>query len=178
MAYRETIGGKGYLGTPQYWNFFNTDSGGVHPGTCCGQAAIFSYLRTVGDKEKTSFKSFVLKYPPNTLFGSLGSSRERIVEIIKANGYKCYEGRGGTELRKYLKMGRPAIVCQDVGAAGWGTWGLHWTTVFGYDANYYYLTNWENPRNACTPANFNKGWSTGLTNTVAWSSNLFWIPWK
>jgi hypothetical protein len=151
----------------------------VHSGTCCGQAAIFSYLHTVGDKKIKSFKSFVLKYPPNMLFGALGTNKERIVETIKANGYKCYEGRGGSELRKYLAMGRPAIVCQDVGAAGWSSGGLHWTTVFGYDAMDYYLTNWEKPyRNSCPRTSFTKGWNTGMTTTITWSSNLFWVPWK
>ena len=172
MSAQRAMDYAGYQGKYSiWWDYFNQDSQGLHPNTCCGQAAIFSALATQGKiPAGTSFKSFVRRFPPNNLFGSLGSSWQRIVEIIKANGSQVEMRKGETELRRMLRDG-PVLVCTDVGAAGWGKWGLHWTTVFGYTSGFYFLSNWEtNPW--CTTEHFKAGWNSPLT-AVATGSQMW-----
>lgn len=156
-----------------YWNYFNYDSGGEHPNTCCGQAAIFSVMMTMGKSYPTGFKYFVKTYPPNNFFGTLGTGKNEILRILTKNKLYFDERTGETALRQQLKCG-PVIVCLDVGAAGWGKWGLHWVAVFGYTESHYYLNNWEPNTGAdfrCSRANFNKGWNTWMTNTASQTSN-------
>jgi hypothetical protein len=166
----------GLHGTLTYWNYGNDDALGAYPKTCCGQAAMYSYLKTRGSMS-INFAQFVRKYPPNNLGGTLGTSRERIAETLGKCGYKTYTARGEGALRSTLSYA-PVIVCLDVGAAGWGEWGLHWVAVFAYDSGHYYLTNWEDTDYYCTRDNFTKGWNTWLTSTVAWTSSTFIVPYK
>jgi hypothetical protein len=178
MAYKVTNIPSKYIGKYRnYWNYFNQDSNGVHPNTCCGQAAIFAALRTQGWTYKSSFSSFVSTYPPNNFFGTLGTSWQEIVRICAKNGFKTEQQEGEMKLRQTLKKG-PAIVCLDVGAAGWGKWGLHWTAVFGYTSSHYYLTNWDGIDYRCTTENFLKGWNTWMTNTASQTSNWLFHPYK
>lgn len=49
MAYKVTNIPKSYKGLHRsYWNYFNSDAGGLHPNTCCGQAAMYSAMKTMG----------------------------------------------------------------------------------------------------------------------------------
>ena len=178
MAYKVTNIPKDYKGLHrEYWNYFNQDSGGVHPGTCCGQAAIYSVMRTKGKSYPSGFKNFVKTYPPNNFFGMLGTSWQEIVRVLKANGFKVAQQQGEGNLRNALKTG-PAIVCLDVGAAGWNGWGLHWTAVFGYTSLTYYLTNWDGTGYTCSRDYFNKGWDTWLTSTASCTSKYYFAPHK
>jgi len=176
MAYKVNNIPKDYIGKHrEYWNYFNSDSNGEHSGTCCGQAAIYSALRTLGWSYKLSFKYFVKNYPPNNFFGTLGTSRDEIVRIVGKNGYRVEQYHGENSLRQVLASG-PAIVCLDVGAAGWGNWGLHWVAVFGYTKSHYYLNGWDGNTGAdfrCSRDKFNKGWNTWLTNNASQSS--YWL---
>lgn len=178
MPIFENIKAANYIGSKSYWNYFNSDSNGIHPKTCCGQAAIYSFLRTKSAKQKSGFSAFVTKYPPDMLWGSCGSSWQRIREILNANGYKFGVQYGEGALRTALKSG-PVIVCLDIGAAGWSQNGLHWVTVFGYTKNNYYLTQWEgSDGNHCSRENFNNGWNTWLTNGVSATTHACYIPYK
>jgi hypothetical protein len=117
------------------------------------------------------------------LFGTLGTSREKIQEMLRCYGYKSAKGKGESELRKRLKIG-PAVVCLDAGATGDAWFGLHWVAVFGYvDKNQYhdatyYITNWVGYGGELSRAKFNKGWNTYLTSSVSWSSHEFYYPYK
>ena len=176
MAYLVDKIPRDYVGKyRKYWNYFNYDSKGEHSNTCCGQAAIYSALYTLGWKYPHTFKYFVANYPPNNFFGSLGTSRDEIVRILGKNGFRVEQYQGEKTLREVLQSG-PAIVCLDVGAAGWGKWGLHWVSVFGYTNSHYYVNNWDPATGAdyrCSRDNFNKGWNTALTNTAAQTS--YWL---
>lgn len=160
-----------------YWNYFNSDAGGLHPNTCCGQAAIYSALRTMDGKQTQTLKGFVNLYPPNLLGGSLGSSWQRIIEILKSRGYKTEVQYGESALRKALPAG-PVLVCLDIGASGWDRGGLHWVTVFGYTESTYYITAWEKTGYWITRKNFLAGWKTWLTITASATSNACFIPYK
>lgn len=119
-------------------------------------------------------------YPPNNFFGTLGTSWQEIVRVLKAQGYKVYQQQGESGLRETLKTG-PALVCLDVGAAGWGKWGLHWVSVFGYTDSYYYLNGWDSSTGAdykCSRKNFKDGWNTWMTSTFSQTSNWFFAPYK
>ena len=179
MPTLEYIKSTSYKGAYRcYWNYFNSDSNGVHPNTCCGQAAIYSALRTKDGKPKLGFQSFVKKYPPDMLWGSCGSSWQRIISVLNSNGYKCAVQYGEGALHTALKSG-PVLVCLDIGAAGWSKDGLHWVTVFGYSNNNYYLTQWEGgEQNSCSRDYFNKGWNTWLTNCVSATTKACYIPYK
>lgn len=177
MPTKDTVDPKGYIGKYKtFWNYVNSDSGGVHTNTCCGQAAVYSAYRTMMDfaQFKGGFGNFVRQYPPNNLFGTLGSSPQRVLEIMRALRFKPRQGSGENGLRNELKRG-PVIVCQDVGAAGWNDWGLHWTCVFGYTPTHYYLTQWGRT-NFCSREHFLKGWNTALTTIASNSSNRYYVP--
>ena len=163
----------------QYWNYVNEDSS-LHKGSCCGQAAVYSVLRTINPKKFTgSFQSFVEKNPPNMLFGTLGTSRERILQTFRKHGFKASKGEYETPLRIRLLHG-PVVVCLDVGATGdygkgIGGWGLHWVAVFGYTHSHYQITNW-NGGTRLSHEKFRKAWNTSLTSAAAWSSCEYYYP--
>jgi hypothetical protein len=168
MATNPNITAEGYIGRyRRYWDYTNRDSGGLHTRTCCGQAAVYSALRTMGSPGIT-FPSFVRKYPPNVLGGTLGSSKELIKEMVLDNGCFWMPTFEESGLRLDLLSG-PVIVCLDINAAGNDGFGLHWVTVFGYSASRYYLSNWTTdsiPRHK-----FIAGWNTALTTWASGTNN-------
>jgi hypothetical protein len=168
MATNPHISEAGYTGRySTYWDYTNRDAGGLYPHNCCGQAAVFSALKTMGMIEG-SLKSFVQKYHPDVFGGSLGSSKELIKKMVRENGryiHNTYEESG---LRNSLRSG-PVIICLDVNAAGGDKWGLHWVCVFGYSASRYYLSNWY--EDAIQRNKFIAGWNTILTTIASTTSN-------
>jgi hypothetical protein len=169
-------GASGVTGTKRYYNYNNDDALGKYAKTCCGQAAMYSYLKTRGSMS-ISMPQFVNKYPPNNLGGMLGTSKERIAETFGKCGYKTYNAWGEDSLRSTLSYA-PVLACVDVGAAGWSGWGLHWVAIFAYDSGWYYLNNWDTPDYACTRDNFMRGWKSWLVNSGAWAANMFIVPYK
>jgi hypothetical protein len=167
MATNPYITDEGYTGRYRsYWDYTNRDSGGLHTKTCCGQAAVYSVLKTVGSPRMT-FKAFVRTYPPDVLGGTFGSSKELIRTMLWSHGHISMPTSGESELRRELLNG-PVIVCLDINAAGNDGFGLHWVTVFGYTASRYYLSNWTT--DSIQRYKFIAGWNTALTTLASGTS--------
>ena len=179
MAKIESVQASDYVGFYRtYWNYTNADSNGAHTNSCCGQAAIYSALRTRFGSQKLGFPAFVRKYPPDIVGGSFGTSWQRIRQTVVASGYKLGIQYGETALHNALNSG-PVIVCLDVGAAGWGKPGLHWVSVFGRTSKHYYLTQWQGGGgNRVSREHFLAGWQTWLTTGLSATSRGCYIPYK
>ena len=167
MATNSYVSDENYIGRYRsYWNYTNKDSGGLHTKTCCGQAAVYSAIRTAGSPTMT-FRTFVRTYPPDVLGGTFGSSKELIRRMLWSHGHISTNASGESELRSQLLNG-PVIVCLDINAAGNDGFGLHWVTVFGYTASRYYLSNWTS--SAIQRYKFIAGWDTALTTLASGTS--------
>jgi hypothetical protein len=176
MARRIVVNDNGtslypYRGIQSFWNYTNRDSS-EHTNQCCGQAAVYSINRTRHNTEaEGGLTNFVRKYPPDVFFGTLGSSKERIIEMLHAVRFRfrtdTFSGLDGS------LHNNPVIVCLDVNAAGLGGMGLHWVSIFGYTQSYYYLSNWEN--NRITRDQLFKGVTAPLTNLSNTNGRIY-IP--
>jgi hypothetical protein len=125
---------------------------------CCGQAAVASVVEVMGkntfkgsDKLMELFKYVYKWYPPDILWGSLGTSAQRIVSALKAFGlkktislqlepwifggfsnpanviaYKAYSKM----VFSYVNAGYPAIIMVDNGKLG-DDWHIyHWPVLY------------------------------------------------
>ena len=127
----------------------------------CGQAAVATMLtfhkcayEYNDDKLQILLEQDKYAYNPDMPFGG-GTSPSRVMTIANAFGLNTsLQGGYETGLRKWVGWGYPCICLMDVGKAGWGKNGLHYTVVYAYDGNNYWCTNWQGsskvPRNVFT----------------------------
>lgn len=167
-----------YQGAQKFYDYGNGEST-VYQPTCCGQAAVLSYLTNVNNKDCSptypGLDAFVKKYPPDNFFGMLGSSVNRLTQTLNAFGYHTNKRKGWSELRK-TAWHTPCLVMLEVQAAGWPKWGLHWVCVYGFDSKNVYLTNWWNNSTHCPIDKFKAGWNDWSVNTLGWFGEMFIHP--
>jgi len=103
----------------------------------CGQAAACTFLAHYDliPSNQILMKTVEKEFPPDILFGWLGTSPEQVHEICKRWGDKQIEEmHGEMEIMAHL----PAIVLiQD------GELGGHWTVIREKENDYVYLTNYK-----------------------------------
>lgn len=140
--------GPGYKGATDIFEFVNED--GQLQATNCGQAAAATLLTWYGKLSGSKLEGNAMShlerhFPPDNLFGWLGTSRRRVVQACKAGGLRVRPLHGEARLRTCLDAGRPVLVMLGVSAGTFWRWDLpggHWMVAYGYDAAHVYLTNW------------------------------------
>lgn len=161
-----------YRGLPRLFEFVNDD--GDLPVYNCGQAAVATMLRFLQDATASrasnaqppapelpdDLLTWVEKeHPPDNLGGWLGTSRRRVERGLRAFGHRPRAIHGEDNLRRCLEHGLPAIVSFQLVVGRFWKFDIpsgHWVVVFGYDADYVYITNWWEQR--ITWPDFREGW--------------------
>ena len=122
----------------------------------CGQAAVATMLTYHGKWQKevmakdgtTQIQKTLEKPPfnpdiPRTQISG-GTTPMRVMSACNNYGLNTWlMGGHETKLRYWVSYKYPCIAILDVGKAGWGKNGLHYTVVYAYDANNYWCTNWQ-----------------------------------
>jgi hypothetical protein len=138
-------GSPTYEGCMSVYQFVNDD--GDDPNRCCGQAAIATFLAIlrVLPTDISTLKAIESVYPPNVLFGWLGTSRGLVARACEINDVFVSEIGGEEALKEALTAKQPVVLL--IGTSAGKLWGCelpggHWTVAYGYDDAYIYLTNW------------------------------------
>lgn len=187
----------GYAGMNAIFQYTNSD--GKDASNTCGQAAIATLLTYWGlrqaDKTNGLVRMVERSVPPDGIkwLGFNGTTAARLEWGLGRYGLKHtwvgasgggrgdhgYRARSREELKKWVAAGYPVMVMVDVGQAGWGVSGLHWTVVYAYDDDNVYLTNWSpEGTTQCSWANFENGWHA---QSIWWQGKagkalLVWRP--
>lgn len=175
----------GSIGRAHLYQYTNS---GVKPDqqfNACGQAAMATVLSAVGvkpeDPTNAVMQALYDRFPPDIVFGYLGTSYRRVEQALTAHGVGWTWQEGEQRLQEALRAGHLAVVMLDVGATddeGWGSIGGHWTVVYAMDDAHVYLSNWPWD-DRCTWANFRKGWDTQMTRAFygvpPWQSRRWFL---
>lgn len=162
-------GGDGYRGLPEIFEFVNDD--GELFWRNCGQAAAATLLLHAKRIQASQADAcFVMRriedaYPPDNLFGWLGTSRRRVTQICKAHGVTLTPVDGEEAFRQALDRGCPVVVM--LGTYGGKFLGFdlpsgHWMVAYGYDAESVYLTNCG----AMSWDEFRRGWGSFVPRLI------------
>jgi hypothetical protein len=140
---------ESYRGLPSLYEFVNSDGGMTRFN--CGQAAactMLSHFGAVTGDARALMAAVEEAYPPDNLFGWLGTSRRRVERICRAYGIELDDIHGEDELRTKLAAGRPAALMVELpGPAVW-RWRVpagHWVVAYGFDDREVFLSNYHNP---------------------------------
>jgi hypothetical protein len=138
-----------YHGVGKIFEYTNYD--GRRMRTNCGQAAAATFLTFHGKippierQAERVMRLIEREHPPDNLGGIFGTSRRRVQRICRAYGIRTRAIEGEEAMKAHINFGNPVIVM--LGVAGAKCLGIdvpmgHWMVVYGYDAEYVYITNW------------------------------------
>ncbi len=155
----------------EYTNYDGTDV--AHN---CGQAAVATLLRAKTG-QSYSVPAIEAAYPPDILWGALGTSRTRFQQALLGYGQPPLGGGGIESLKATIRAGHPAAVMLDIAnMGGWGgASGGHWTVAFAYDSLYVYLSNWPTARHRTTWGEFAVAWSSWLADSIGMKNKFIRI---
>jgi hypothetical protein len=160
-------------GLTSIFEYVNED--GNSPINCCGQAAMATLLTKKGlmktASAATNVKTLEAQFPPDIAWGYFGTSKQRMEQMIKAQGRWMQTHTGHNALKLNVGVGIPVAVMLDVskGMAGSASaQGLagHWMVVFAFDNKWVYTTNFGGEYRRIEWAKFNLGWNSWMPTAI------------
>lgn len=149
-------------------SYFSTASAGSN---ICGQAAIATVLDYYGldayglprDRQDPRdgrlhwdndaiIRKIASQFPPDVLWGLMGSSKELIVQALRNFGFRAQAGYSGVgslgwgdqweAMKRWVAAQLPVIALLDTGAIGGDFGQAHWVVVYRIDGNDVTVANW------------------------------------
>lgn len=159
---------QSYKGLASIFEYTNYD--GVLQAWNCGQAAIATLLTALEvfdvSQARETMSWLEKHYPPDVLWGWLGTSKKQVIKACKHFGVYLKEAKSA-DLFREMKLGNPAILMVGVSAGrvlGIDLPGGHWTVAYGFDTTGIYLTNWGDIR--CPWDDFTWRWKSMVSRFI------------
>jgi hypothetical protein len=167
------VSSSSLCGMMSIFEYVNQD--GNYPINCCGQAAMATLLTRKGlmktASASTNVKTLEAAYPPDIAWGYLGTSKQRMQQMVQAHGRSMLTHTGYNILKSRVAQGTPVAVMLDVSEGMAGTSASpalagHWLVVFAFDNKWVYTTNFGGAYRRIDWGKFNLGWNSWMAAAI------------